>query len=257
MAGHTDAVPTGMDTSTPTIAQALASVMADIGGVAKDDVNKQQNYNFRGVDAVVNAVGPALRKHGVIMVPHAGVPVESHYQSKGGANMTRVVLPVTFDFVGPAGDVISCHVYGESSDSGDKVMSKAHSVAWRVAMLQVFAIPTDDPDPDESSHERGEPSIDWRALGWEGQAAHDAALEKCRAVARRLPDPHRDNVKAWVKDEGGQLPYPEAFMSEWASMMDDLTAERPVADTADPTLDEGRPFTDDEPLPGVSDLLGS
>ena len=94
----------------PTIAQALSSVMADIGGVGKDGENKQQNYKFRGVDAVVNAVGPALRKHGVIMVPHAGIPIEEKYQSKQGANMTRVVLPVTFDFIGPAGDTISCHV---------------------------------------------------------------------------------------------------------------------------------------------------
>lgn len=233
-------------TELPTIAQALARVMVDIGGVGKDGENKQQNYRFRGVDAVVNAVGPALRKHGVIMVPHAGIPTEEKYQSKGGANMIRVVLPVTFDFVGPAGDVLSCHVYGESSDSGDKVMAKAHSVAWRVAMLQVFAIPTDDPDPDEASHERGDEQpvtadtpVDWVALGWADKDEHDAALEQCRAVARRLPDPHAGNVKEWVKDEAGAPPYSREFMDEWADQMEALTQPPP-----------------DEPLPTVAEALG-
>lgn len=236
-------------TELPTIAQALAAVMADIGGVGKDGENKQQNYRFRGVDAVVNAVGPALRKHGVIMVPHAGIPTEEKYQSKQGANMTRVVLPVTFDFVGPAGDTISCHVYGESSDSGDKVMAKAHSVAWRVAMLQVFAIPTDDPDPDEHSHERADgpaqaPAVDWKALGWDDKDAHDAALEQARAIARRLPDPHHDNVKAWVKDEAGPLPYSSTFMDEWMDMMDAITLPDDV-DAAAAAM----------PLPSVEEAL--
>lgn len=99
--------------------------------------------------------------------------------------------------------------------------------------------------------------VDWEALGWVDKDAHDAALEDCRGVARRLPDPHRGNVKDWVQSEQGAPPYSHDFMDEWAQMMDDLTAERPVVDTADPTLDEGRPFTDDEPLPGVTDLLGT
>jgi hypothetical protein len=238
-------------TDIPTIAQALAAVMADIGGVAKTDENRQQNYRFRGVDAVVNAVGPALRKHGVVMVPHAGIPVENSYTTKSGTVMTRVVLPVTFAFHGPAGDVIDCHVYGESSDAGDKVLSKAHSVAWRVAMLQVFAIPTDDPEPDEQSHERAaEPAVNWPALGWDDKDAHDGAWEECKAVARRLPEPHHTNVKEWVKSDGEGPPYSRAFLDEWADMMGDLTApaeptaSRPVEDAADPTLldDEGRPF---------------
>lgn len=95
---------------------------------------------------------------------------------------------------------------------------------------------TDGPPPPS---ERVEDGPDWAALGWVGQDAHDAALEQCRAVARRLPDPHRQNVKDWVKDEAGSLPYPRVFMDEWADSMDALaepTASRPVEDTADPTL---------------------
>lgn len=82
--------------------------------------------------------------------------------------------------------------------------------------------------------ERGQPQPDWKALGWDDKDAHDAALEQARSIARRLPDPHHDNVKAWVKDEAGPLPYTYGFMNEWMDMMSDLTAP-------------------DEPLPGVDD----
>jgi hypothetical protein len=54
-----------------TIYQALSAVMQDVQGVGKNQKNNTpgQSYNFRGIDAVTNAVGPALRKHGVIVVP--------------------------------------------------------------------------------------------------------------------------------------------------------------------------------------------
>lgn len=52
-----------------TVVQALAAVMEDVRAVRKGDRNQQQGYAFRGIDAVVNACGPALRKHGVVVVP--------------------------------------------------------------------------------------------------------------------------------------------------------------------------------------------
>ncbi|STD70275.1 ERF family protein [Corynebacterium renale] len=40
---------------------ALARVMADVKAVGKSGYNSHQNYNFRGIDGVMNGVGPALR----------------------------------------------------------------------------------------------------------------------------------------------------------------------------------------------------
>ena len=48
------------------IHELLAKVMTDIPAVPKSDRNPGLNFNFRGVDAVVNAVGPVLRKHQLI-----------------------------------------------------------------------------------------------------------------------------------------------------------------------------------------------
>lgn len=139
----------------PTIQQALAAVMNEIIAVGKDGRNTSQNYNFRGVDAVVNAAGPAFRKHGVVPMPRVLASERASVEVGAKRSLMReVVLKVAYDFHGPAGDVLSCEVEAEALDSGDKATSKAMSVAYRTALLQVLAIPTDDPDPDTQSYER-------------------------------------------------------------------------------------------------------
>ncbi len=140
------------------IHEALSAVMADVQAVGKTGINKQQNYNFRGIDAVVNAVGPALRKHGVIVAPHVEDATFETYSTSKGTTMKSCVLRIKYVFTGPEGDTLECVVYGESSDSGDKATPKAHSVAFRTALLQVLTIPTDEPDPDEQTHERVTPA---------------------------------------------------------------------------------------------------
>lgn len=143
------------DTNIPTVVQALSAVMGDVQSVAKTQKNQSQGYNFRGIDAVVNAVGPALRKHGVIVVPVKAEWSDERYATKAGTQMRAVTITVAFRFYGPAGDYIDAQACGESADSGDKAMPKAHSVAFRTLLLQALCIPTDEPDPDASSHERG------------------------------------------------------------------------------------------------------
>ena len=138
----------------PTIQQALSAVMGDVQSISKDSRNTSQNFNFRGIDAVMNAVGPALRDHGVVVVPVAVVGEHENYTTKTGTAMKNVILTVTYRFYGPAGDYIEATARGEAADSGDKATPKAHSVAFRTLLLQALCIPTDEPDPDAASHER-------------------------------------------------------------------------------------------------------
>ena len=136
---------------------ALNLVMRDVQAVGKTGRNESQNFSFRGVDAVVNAVGPALREHGVIVLPRVLDKTYQTFNTRNGALMHECVLEVEFTFVGPSGDTLVCSSMGESADSGDKATAKAHSVAYRTALLQALCIPTDEPDPDATSYERGQP----------------------------------------------------------------------------------------------------
>lgn len=139
----------------PTVVQALSEVMSEVGAVRKEQVNQHQRFNFRGVDAVVNAVSPALRRHGVVVAPTLLEKELKESRTAKGAVMANVYLTVEYTFYGPAGDSISATVAAESFDSGDKATAKAMSVAFRTALLQTLALPTDEvDDPDHSTYER-------------------------------------------------------------------------------------------------------
>jgi hypothetical protein len=177
--------------NTLTIAQALTEVMKEVGAVAKKDRNASQGFNFRGIDAVVNAVSPALQKHGVIVVPsvedyeYASVEI-----GKNRTVMGHVKVKVSYTFIGAGGDAIKATVVGEAMDSGDKATAKAMSVAFRTALLQTLSLPTDEPDPDSQSYERSEKVVvDTKALALAISNASDLdGLAKLGAYITKYKD---------------------------------------------------------------------
>ena len=132
-----------------------AQVMEGVRSIAKGDYNEDQGFSFRGVDSVVDAVGPALRRAGIFVVPHR---VREHsateYVTKRGTRMVNRVVRVQWRVYGPRGDWFPGESMGEAADSGDKSLSKAQSVAYRVYLLQALNVPTGERDPDADSHER-------------------------------------------------------------------------------------------------------
>ena len=142
----------------PTVHQALSKVMEAVQAVRKDSKNQAQRFNFRGIDAVMNAVGPALRKHGVVILPEDVDVHRSNGTTANGKQTAEVVVKVTYRVYGPNGDSIHGKVAAEAMDFGDKAIAKAMSVAYRTFLLQALTIPTDDPDPDSESYERGAPN---------------------------------------------------------------------------------------------------
>lgn len=140
-----------------TVHQALSKVMAEVQAVRKSSKNQAQRFNFRGIDAVMNAVGPALRKHGVTILPEDVEVHRSNGTTANGKQTAEVVVKVTYRVYGPAGDSIHGKVAAEAMDFGDKAIAKAMSVAYRTFLLQALTIPTDEPDPDSESYERWAP----------------------------------------------------------------------------------------------------
>nr|DAP04912.1 MAG TPA: ERF superfamily protein [Caudoviricetes sp.] len=132
--------------------------MEAVQAVRKDSKNQAQRFNFRGIDAVMNAVGPALRKYGVVILPEEVDVHRSNGVTASGKQTAEVVVKVTYRVYGPAGDSIHGKVAAEAMDFGDKAIAKAMSVAYRTFLLQALTIPTDEPDPDSESYERGAPN---------------------------------------------------------------------------------------------------
>lgn len=138
-----------------TIVALLSEVSNAVGSVAKREENTTQHFNFRGIDAVVNAVSPEFRKAGIIVAPTV---LKSSYESvevgQKRTPMGHAMLETIYTFYGPAGDKLEATVASEAMDSGDKAVAKAMSVGFRTALLQVLTLPTDEPDPDAETFER-------------------------------------------------------------------------------------------------------
>lgn len=133
----------------------LNKAMEDVGAVGKDGRNTAQNFNFRGIDAVVNATSPAFRKHGIVVVPTLNnIAYETVEVGQNRSRMASVRVNVTYTFHAPDGSSVAATVAAESMDSGDKATAKAMSVAFRIALLQTLCLPTDDIDPDAQTYER-------------------------------------------------------------------------------------------------------
>lgn len=116
-------------------------------------------YNFRGIERALNAFGPATLLHGVNVLP---VKVEASYRdtrSSADKPTRECTVLVTYRIVGPMGDFFEVQSAGESLDTGDKGTPKALSTALRSLLLLGGLIPTNDPDPELATIERGEAPV--------------------------------------------------------------------------------------------------
>lgn len=131
-----------MTSEQPSVVELIARVMRDVRSVQKADTNSHFGFKFRGIDTVLEHVAPALREHGVVIIPELR---SQTFETIGKNN--RVVVEVAYTFHGPKGDSITAVVPGEAMDAQDKGSSKAMSVAFRTALIQALAIPTGERDP--------------------------------------------------------------------------------------------------------------
>lgn len=142
-----------------TVQDAWADVMVAARALGKGNTANAggTRFNFRGVDDVMNLVGPILRDSRVSVLPStAQVVADREVTTKAGSIMRNVTVAVSYTVHGPDGSTMPGAALGEASDSGDKAVSKAMSVAFRTFLLQSLCLPTDEPDPDLTIHDRGE-----------------------------------------------------------------------------------------------------
>ena len=146
--------------------QAIASVTAELAktGIAKGRTNSQQNYNFRGIDDIYNALAPALAAAKLCVLPRVIRREVTERTTQRGTVLFYVVVDVEFDFVSADdGSKHTVAVVGEAMDSADKATNKAMSAAYKYAALMTFCIPTEgDNDADAVTHEVA-PGVDIRA----------------------------------------------------------------------------------------------
>lgn len=148
-----------------TIFKALSAVQKELSekGIAKGDTNTFDNYKFRGIDAVLNALAPILAKHGVVLVPSVDESEIRTIQTSKGAAMNHCKVKMSFTFYDSEGDSITHSFHGEAMDRGDKSLNKAATAAYKYFLFQAFTIPVEGtPDADTESHQVQQKTLqDW------------------------------------------------------------------------------------------------
>lgn len=141
------------------IYKAIAAVLSDVGAVGKDGQNAFDKYRYRSIDAVMNAMHPAMAKYGVFVMPEVLEQSREERGSRNGGVLIYSVIKVRYTFYAEDGSSLTATVIGEGMDKGDKSVNKAMSAAFKYALFQVFCIPTDEfsDSEDESPEARQKP----------------------------------------------------------------------------------------------------
>jgi hypothetical protein len=138
--------------------QAIVEVMKLLQkqGISKGRKNTQQNYTFRGIDDVYNAVSSAIAQAQLTILPHYTERTVVERTSANDKALFYVTVVGYYEFVSAVdgSSVVVGPFYGEAMDSGDKATNKAMSAAYKYCCMQTFCIPTEgDNDADATTHE--------------------------------------------------------------------------------------------------------
>ena len=181
------------------IYEAINNVMQEIGVVGKGK-KSQQGYMYRGIDAVMNALSPALIKHKVFVVPEVLEQTREERQTSKGGLLIYSICKIKYTFYDASdGSYVEAVVIGEGMDSGDKATNKAMSIAFKYACFQVFCIPTEEMiDPDQEGHDVA-PKQESQGTS---QGTQDAPQEPKKASQKQI-----DYIMQIAQDIDGMLKY--------------------------------------------------
>jgi hypothetical protein len=135
---------------------AILEIMGEVSYVQKER-SKDVKYTLKTENAVIQALRPAMLKHGVFMYP-VGVHDIQQNQFEAGQYKNvwnRLVCVHVYRFQHAESDThIDVEVLGDGADTGDKAGNKSMTTSKKYALLQTFLLETgDDPDTSPSPEE--------------------------------------------------------------------------------------------------------
>lgn len=136
----------------------IIAILNEVEFIGKDRKNPQQNYNFRGIDDMYNALHKSFAKNGVFIMSEVTNSKREERPSKGGGLLIWTIVDVRFTFLAEDGSSVQSTMIGEAMDSGDKGCNKAMSAALKYALMQMLLIPTmEKKDPEDETPEVKDP----------------------------------------------------------------------------------------------------
>ena len=191
----------------PAIYGAITAITADLAstGIPKNHVNRDKGYSYRSIDDLLDRLAPLLPKHGLCIFPRVLKRTSSNEAVSGGEALQRVILSVQYDLI--SSEDASRHrirCIGEALDDSDKATSKAMSSAFKMAMLQLFCVPSGEEDADRRSPKVDRLHEPEPASGWAQWSADiGAMIASCMSIdaVDTIQDRQRILLKALSREQ--------------------------------------------------------
>lgn len=217
------------------IYEAIANVMKDVGAVGKDAKNNFDNYVYRSIDGVMNALNPAMVKNHVFVTPTVLDSQREERVNAKGTNMVYTILTVKYSFYTDDGSSVECTVVGEAMDRSDKSSNKAMSAAFKYACFQTFCIPTEEMIDSETETlempvEKKKPKAPAKAEKSDEQKNEEMIANVNPDLVpdpNRTPEYRQERVEAEMKRTG--VNKPSVFATMGMKSWEDLTDAKFVA----------------------------
>lgn len=141
--------------SLPRVYAAINAITAAFAshGIARERLNLDDGYTYRGVDEVTERLAPLLAEHKLCILPRVLERTQGERIDPAGESLIHVSLRVAFDLVSVEdGSSHTIEAVGEALDHSDKASAKAMTSAYKHAVLHAFCIPVSGhEDADRSS----------------------------------------------------------------------------------------------------------
>lgn len=132
----------------PLIYERMAKVMQELPAIGKNQKNREQGFQFRGIDDIYDAIHGLMAKYQIISTPK--IISKDRYEGKTakGTAFVDSDLTIGYTFWTIDGSSVYAESVGVGRDYADKYASKAMAIAHKYALVQVFCIATNEPDND-------------------------------------------------------------------------------------------------------------
>lgn len=208
-------------TSIVELSKAIVNVMKEVKGIDKSMTVGTGNSAYKGVSDkdVKNAIGKAMEKYGLCMIP---VDVEPTLQidrwtetggQYGDKQKQSVFTSVKTKYMllHESGEYIEVMGYGHGTDTQDKAAGKATTYALKYALLYTFMVPTGKIDDAEATHsndmevprEQAKPKLTDKALyqGIERIKAGEATVYDTLIKSFTLSDPQKQELEKAIQSQ--------------------------------------------------------
>lgn len=135
------------------IAMKVSAIIGEIGGVAKDGKNSQQNYAYISDEMIKSVIRPLMAKHELMILPSMRWSETVTYATKSGTQMFKTRAEFEFTIIcGETGETVTSVWASEADDTGDKSLNKCATAGLKYFIKSLFLIgERDDQDPDHDS----------------------------------------------------------------------------------------------------------